>query len=120
MSRENLTWFNTNTLIGFTAKRGTAWHWRAEEQGETSNHYTGAIPLADVQDRLFYWSADSRQLAVEVPADPQSMTHLNAALRCAGRRSRTGRPSAAPTTQKAPCWASSAPATPATSTASGC
>ncbi len=77
MSRENLNWLNTNTLIGFTAKRGTAWHWRAEEQGEASNHYTGAIPLVNVQDRLFRWTADSRQLAVEVPADLQSMTHLS-------------------------------------------
>jgi len=77
MSKESISWLNTNTLIGCTDKRGTAWHWRAEEQGETSNHYTGAIPLADVQDRLFHWTADSRQLAVEVPADPQSMTHLN-------------------------------------------
>jgi len=77
MSRESLTWLNTNTLIGFTAKRGTAWHWRAEEQGDASNHYVGAIPLVDVQDRLFYWTAESRQLAVEVPADPATMTHLS-------------------------------------------
>ena len=33
MSKESLTWLNTNTLIGFTDKRGNAWHWRAEEQG---------------------------------------------------------------------------------------
>ena len=66
MSRESLTWLNTNTLIGFTAKRGHAWHWRAEEQGDASNHYPGAIPMADVQDRLFHWEAESRRLAVEV------------------------------------------------------
>ncbi len=63
MSRESLNWLNTNTLIGFTNKRGTAWHWRAEEQGEQSNHYPGAVPLADVQDRLFHWTADSRRIA---------------------------------------------------------
>jgi phage/plasmid-like protein (TIGR03299 family) len=78
MSRESLTWLNTNTLIGFTEKRGHAWHWRAEEQGDASNHYPGAIPLTDVQDRLFHWQAESRRLAVEVSTDVQSMTHLSA------------------------------------------
>jgi len=75
MSKESLTWLNTNTLIGCTSKRGHAWHWRAQEQGAASNHYPGPIPMIDVQDRLFHWTADSRRLAVEVPADPQSMTH---------------------------------------------
>ncbi len=50
MSKESLQWLNTNTLIGCTDKRGTAWHWRSEEQGEQSNHYPGAIPVPDVQD----------------------------------------------------------------------
>jgi phage/plasmid-like protein (TIGR03299 family) len=76
MSAESLTWLNTNTLIGFTDKRGRAWHWRAEEQGDASNHYLGAIPISDVQDRLFHWHAESRRLAVEIGADMQSMTHL--------------------------------------------
>jgi len=75
MSKESLTWLNTNTLIGCTSKRGHAWHWRAQEQGAASNHYPGPIPMIDVQDRLFHWTAESRRLAVEVPADPQSMTH---------------------------------------------
>ena len=26
MSRESITWLNTNTLIGFTSRRGTAHH----------------------------------------------------------------------------------------------
>ncbi len=39
MSRESLQWLNTNTLIGFTDQRGHAWHWRAQEQNGTSNHY---------------------------------------------------------------------------------
>ena len=75
MSRESLTWLNTNTLIGFTDKRGTAWHWRAEEQGEQSNHYPGPIPISDVQERLFHWTADSRRIAVEVPAEASTTTH---------------------------------------------
>ena len=77
MSRESITWLNTNTLIGFTSRRGTAWHWRAEEHGDTSNHYPDAVPLQDVQDRLFAWTADSRRLAVETPSSPQVMTHLD-------------------------------------------
>jgi len=34
MSKESLQWLNSNTLIGCTDKRGTAWHWRAQEQGD--------------------------------------------------------------------------------------
>ena len=80
MSRESLTWLNTNTLIGFTDKRGTAWHWRAEQQGEQSNHYPGPIPVEDVQDRLFHWQAESRRLAVEVPAQVVDATHWESGL----------------------------------------
>ncbi len=55
MSKETLATLNTQTLIGYTDKRGTAWHYRAEEQGAESNHYAGAIPVADVERRLFNW-----------------------------------------------------------------
>jgi len=80
MSRESLQWLNTNTLIGCTDKRGTAWHWRAQEQREQSNHYPGAIPVADVQDRLFGWQAESRRLAVELPAAVVDATHWEGGL----------------------------------------
>jgi phage/plasmid-like protein (TIGR03299 family) len=53
MSKETMNWLNTNTLIGFTTKRGNAWHYRAEEQGEQTNHYPGAIPTDDVRSRVF-------------------------------------------------------------------
>jgi phage/plasmid-like protein (TIGR03299 family) len=53
MSKETLATLNTQTLIGYTDKRGTAWHYRAEEQGDESNHYPGAIPVEDVHRRLF-------------------------------------------------------------------
>ena len=46
MSRETLHDLNTNTLIGNTSQRGNAWHYRSEEQGEESNHYSGPIPMA--------------------------------------------------------------------------
>jgi phage/plasmid-like protein (TIGR03299 family) len=78
MSKETLEHLNTNTLIGHTAHRGTAWHYRAEHQGDESNHYDGAIPVEDVQRRLFCWTADSRPIGVELPATFETMTHLNA------------------------------------------
>lgn len=53
MSTETAAWLNNNTLIGQTDKRGNAWHYRAELQGAEPNHYTGAIPVADVKRRLF-------------------------------------------------------------------
>lgn len=57
MSKETLQWLNQNTLIGFTEKRGQAWHYRQSDQGDESNHYTGAIPVEDVVRRLFHWHA---------------------------------------------------------------
>jgi phage/plasmid-like protein (TIGR03299 family) len=55
MSKESSEWLNQNTLIGFTSKRGNAWHYRASDQGAEPNHYEGAIPVPDVQRRLFAW-----------------------------------------------------------------
>ncbi|MER7599512.1 DUF932 domain-containing protein [Streptomyces hydrogenans] len=53
MSRETLEWLSNNTLIGFTDKRGHAWHHRAGDD----NTYAGAIPVEDVHKRLFDWEA---------------------------------------------------------------
>jgi len=77
MSKETLERLNTQTLIGFTDKRGTAWHYRADRQGDEPNHYPGAIPVPDVQRRLFGWQAQSRPVAVQTPATVEAMTHLN-------------------------------------------
>lgn len=57
MSRESMEWLNLNTLIGFTDKRGNAWHYRQELQGIESNHYSGPVPVEDVLRRLFHWEA---------------------------------------------------------------
>lgn len=57
MSKETLAWLNTNVLVGFTDKRGRAWHYRASGQGTEPNHYPGPIPVDDVLRRLFYWDA---------------------------------------------------------------
>lgn len=56
MSRETLAHLNTQTLIGYTDKRGTAWHYRANFQGDEPNHYGSAIPVEDVMRRLFHWT----------------------------------------------------------------
>lgn len=75
MSNETLQSLNTNTLIGHTSRRGTAWHYKAELQGNQPNHYPGPIPIEDVRTRLFSWTAVSRPVAVERPAALETMTH---------------------------------------------
>lgn len=64
MSRETATWLNNNTLIGYTDKRGTAWHYRADKQGAEPNHYPAAIPVEDVRRRLFAWEPLAMPLEV--------------------------------------------------------
>lgn len=64
MSQENMTWLNTMTLIGYTDQRGNAWHYRAESQGDESNHYPGAIPVDDVLRRLFNFGVVERDIFV--------------------------------------------------------
>lgn len=76
MSKETLQHLNTNTLIGNTTQRGTAWHYRADLQGGEPNHYAGPIPVEDVRRRLFDWTAQSRPLAVALPSDLANATHL--------------------------------------------
>lgn len=56
MSTETATHLNTQTLIGYTDKRGTAWHYRANLQGNESNHYPTAVPVDNVTRRLFHWT----------------------------------------------------------------
>src|SRR4051812_45441513 len=71
---------NTNTLIGFTEKRGKAWHYRGVLKGDDSTHSPGAIPAADVRRRLLNWQAVPavpRRVAIEFPATVETMTHLN-------------------------------------------
>lgn len=58
MGRETSEWYNTQILVGFTEQRGHAWHYKADQQGAEPNHYPHAIPIADVERRLFSWKAD--------------------------------------------------------------
>jgi phage/plasmid-like protein (TIGR03299 family) len=55
MSQESYEWLNTMTLIGYTDRRGNAWHYRKSAQGAEPNHYPGEIPPEDIQRRLFNW-----------------------------------------------------------------
>lgn len=68
MTKETIRDLNRNTLIGFTEKRGKAWHYREGEQGGEPNHYPGAIPVPDVRRRLFNWEAESVPAGRLLPA----------------------------------------------------
>jgi phage/plasmid-like protein (TIGR03299 family) len=70
MSSHTLEWHNVWSLIGDTEKRksvkdgwhqhdGSAWHYREALQGDEPNHYPHAIPVADVERRLFNWEAEA-------------------------------------------------------------
>lgn len=64
MSQETSQWLNTMILVGFTDKRGFAWHYRLADQGDESNHYPGAIPVDDVNRRLFNFDVESRPIYI--------------------------------------------------------
>lgn len=90
MSKESLATLNLRTLIGFTEKRSTAWHYRKEEQGTESNHYTGAIPVEDVLRRLFDWEAVSGAVTATV-ISPDGVLVTQADTFQAIMHSRTGK-----------------------------
>jgi phage/plasmid-like protein (TIGR03299 family) len=48
MSAETMEWLEANSLIGFTAERGNAWHYR---EG-ADNHFEGAIPVERIERLL--------------------------------------------------------------------
>jgi phage/plasmid-like protein (TIGR03299 family) len=60
MSKETREWLANNVLIGFTEKRGNAWHYREGDD----NHYVGAVPVEDIMKRLFYWTPQEVPLYV--------------------------------------------------------
>lgn len=68
MSAETLDHLNTQTLIGFTDQRGTAWHYKQDLQGAEPNHYTGAVPIDDVRRRLFAWQAVEMPMHITTPS----------------------------------------------------
>lgn len=55
MSSETLEWLQQNTRIGFTDKRGSAWHSTRGADGEGwTNHFPGAIPIDEVRRLMTY------------------------------------------------------------------
>lgn len=50
MSAETIEWLNANSLIGFTDKRGEAWH---HLEG-VDNHFPGAIPVERMLELMSY------------------------------------------------------------------
>lgn len=77
MSTETYEHLNTNILVGYTAQRGTAWHYKKELQGAESNHYDGAIPSEDIARRLFNWEAVSKPLYIKVDATIENCDGIN-------------------------------------------
>lgn len=66
MSMETIEWLNRNTLVGYTDKRGPAWHYRKGDAASEGNHFPGAVPVSRVDD-LFGWSALALPFRVEIP-----------------------------------------------------
>jgi phage/plasmid-like protein (TIGR03299 family) len=70
MSLETSIWRNTKFLVGQTAQRGHAWHYRASDQGVEPNHYDGFIPVGDVVRRLFPSPVLTVPTAIAIPVGP--------------------------------------------------
>lgn len=85
MSRETIEDLNANTLIGMTARRGNAWHWRKG----TDNHYADAIPVEVVRDTLFNWSAVQGTVSATALTS-EGVLHAEAKDKKAVMRSDTG------------------------------
>jgi phage/plasmid-like protein (TIGR03299 family) len=79
MSQETSQWLNQNVLIGNTEVRGTAWHYRASEQGDEPNHYPRFIPVADVERRLFGFDPVSTPVAFLKPTGRPANSFSHAA-----------------------------------------
>lgn len=72
MSKETMQWLNTMILNGFTDKRGEAWWYSEADQGDETTSYPGAIPLADVERRLFNFQVSG--VGLYVPNNGGGMT----------------------------------------------
>lgn len=68
MSLETMNWLNTKTLIGFTEKRGNAWHYKRELQEGRGNHYVGPVPVESVNG-LFFDALEGTTESVAITSD---------------------------------------------------
>lgn len=69
MSKETAQWLNTMTLIGDTDRRGNAWHYRADLQDGTGNHFPGAIPTERIGSLFAPWEPVESPLYLEINRD---------------------------------------------------
>ena len=69
MGMETMEWYNTRILVGNASKRGNAWHYKKELQGDEPNHYDGFVPVDDIRRRLFNFNAVSYPVFYRVPCD---------------------------------------------------
>lgn len=90
MSTETLLHLNRQVLVGFTEKRGRAWHYQAELQGDEPNHYRGGVPVGDVERRLFGWEP-VEAVVQAVVLGPEGVTTVTDETRKAIVRPDTGR-----------------------------
>jgi phage/plasmid-like protein (TIGR03299 family) len=58
MTTETLEWLQQNTRIGFTEKRGPAWHAARGADGEYLNHFPGPVPLEEARKVFGYELAE--------------------------------------------------------------
>src|SRR6266545_2032236 len=70
MSQETQEWLSNFCLIGFTEKRGSAWHYRKGD----NNHFPLAIPLEVVRERLFNWQPLEGTVATEYEVPGTDLT----------------------------------------------
>lgn len=73
MSKETAKWLNTMTLIGDTDRRGNAWHYRADLQDGTGNHFSGAIPVERIGELYAPWEPVEAEMYLSVPAGPDEV-----------------------------------------------
>jgi len=66
MTREKLEDLAANTRVGFTLKRGNAWHYRVGDPNSARNHFEGAVPMESALE-LFAWDAVRCELFVKAP-----------------------------------------------------
>lgn len=66
MTAETQTWLENNVLVGMTSKYGRSWWDRgASDSNGEDNHYQEAIPVADIERRLFNWTLESSPLILQ-------------------------------------------------------
>lgn len=70
MSKETLEYLSRNTLIGFTDKRGNAWHHR---EGN-NNHFPGPVPRERALELLSYPLAEASVSATVTEIDEDGVT----------------------------------------------